>query len=269
MDITEIRKQPHLSASAIGDYLDCSLMYKFGRVDKIVYEVKSDALEFGSAIHKALSDFHQEKMIGNKLPIHDLHQLFENYWKTGAEGKEIQYKEGKNFETLLLEGKELLSTYYQKVPNDNFKVLALEEPFAFRLDNLPVPIIGFIDLIEEDESGTIIIVDFKTSSKAYSIDDVDKSLQLLIYQMAAKANGYRDREILLRFDCLIKTKVPKFEQYYTTRTEMDERRAVKKILKVWEGISKGVFIPNDGHWKCNGCSYRKHCEEWFTRETND
>jgi putative RecB family exonuclease len=120
--------------------------------------------------------------------------------------------------------------------------------------------------LEEDKSGTIIITDWKTSSKAYSADQIDKSLQLTIYQMAIKANGYRDRDVLLRFDCLIKTKTPKFEQYYTTRSEMDERRAAKKILKVWEGISKGVFIPHDGNWKCNGCAYGEYCEEWFSNE---
>jgi putative RecB family exonuclease len=39
-----------------------------------------------------------------------------------------------------------------------------------------------------------------------------------MYQIAAKQNGFADREILLRFDALIKTKTPKFEQYWTTRS---------------------------------------------------
>ena len=55
----------------------------------------------------------------------------------------------------------------------------------------------------------------------------------------------------------VKTQTKKFEQYYTSRSEVDERRLAKKISKVWEGISKGVFIPNDGHWKCKGCAYQK------------
>jgi putative RecB family exonuclease len=62
---------------------------------------------------------------------------------------------------------------------------------------------------------------------------------------------------------LIKTKTPKFEQYYTTRSEVDERRLAKKIIQVWDGISKGVFVPNDGHWKCKGCAYKKACDEWL------
>lgn len=264
MDIMELKQEPHLSASSINEYLDCGLLYKLGRIDKLVPDGIPDALEFGSAIHRTLAEFYQEKMVGNKFTLQQLCQGFETHWKKAAEGRsDIQYRKGKDFESLLREGKDLLCTYYHKLPDDNFKVLAIEEPFIFHLDGLSVPIIGVFDLIEEDESGTIIIVDFKTSSKAYSIDEVDKSLQLTIYQMAVKANGYREREILLRFDCLIKTKIPKFDQYYTTRSEEDERRSTRKILQVWDGIRKGVFIPNDGNWKCNGCSHKRHCNEWF------
>jgi len=101
--------------------------------------------------------------------------------------------------------------------------------------------------------------------RSLSVDEVDKNLQITIYHMAARANGYKDREMLLRFDCLIKTKACKFEQYYTTRSEMDEMRALKKIRHVWEGISKRVFIPNDS-WRCKGCSYKNACDEWFMKE---
>ena len=98
---------------------------------------------------------------------------------------------------------------------------------------------------------------------------MDRNFQLTLYQIATKTNGYSDREILLRFDCLIKTKTPKFEQYYTTRSDLDEQRAARKIAEVWNGIEKGVFIPNDGssNWKCKGCAYKKACDDWFLEVT--
>ena len=263
MDIIKLRGQPHLSSSGISDYLDCGLLFKFIRIDKIKVEGTSDALELGSCIHKTLAEFYQERMIGHKLPIEDLKGIFETYWKRLEGRDDIDYEEGENFETILQKGKDLLDMYYANLPDDDFKVLAIEEPFSFSIPGLPIPMLGYIDLIEEDSSGTLIVSDWKTTSRAYSSDRIDKSLQLTIYQMAAKANGYRDKDILLRFDCLIKTKIPKFEQYYTTRSEEDERRAVKKILKIWEGISKGIFIPNDGNWKCNGCGYKEYCDKWF------
>jgi putative RecB family exonuclease len=81
--------------------------------------------------------------------------------------------------------------------------------------------------------------------------------------LAAKANGHANDDVLLRFDCLVKTKVPKFIQYYTCRTAEDSERARRKILAIWGGIQKKVFIPNDGSWRCKGCGFAQHCKDWF------
>jgi putative RecB family exonuclease len=264
LDLREFRAQPHLSVSSVNDYIDCGLLYKLSRIDKIKPEFKSDAMELGSAIHLVLAEFYNQRKIGNKLLLKAIHESFEASWRELAEDNpDIQYSEGKDFETLLREGKELLTTWYNKLPENEFNVIGVEESFILTLPDLNIPIIGYIDLLEEDESGTLIITDFKTSGRSYSNDETDKNLQLTIYQIAVKANGFRDREILLKFDCLIKTKTPKFEQFYTSRTETEEKRAIKKIQEVWNGIHKEVFIPNDGHWKCKNCSLKKHCDEWF------
>lgn len=266
MDLKDLRKAEHLSASAIGDYIDCSLLYKFGRIDKIQAEFKADALEFGSAIHLCLADFHTAKMRGKYMSVKQLHECFAAHWKKLTDKRDdIKYAEGNNPEILLLQGQELLTAYYNKAPWKDFECIGIEEPFRFDIEGCPLPIIGGIDLIERDESATIIITDFKTSARAYSNDEVNKNFQLTLYEMALKANGYEDSNILLRFDCLIKTKQPKFESFYTTRDITDEIRARRKIIEVARGISKGIFIPNDSpqNWKCKGCSFKKNCDEWF------
>ena len=266
MELRELRKSPHLSISSVNSWIDCGLMYKFGKIDKIPIESKADALEFGTVIHIVLGEYYEEKMVGDRMSLKDVHESFEEHWHRVAEGRtDIKYAKGKDFETLLMEGKDLLTAWYMKLPEDNFKVLAVEEAFSFNLPELPVPIIGAMDLIEEDEAGTLIITDFKTSGKSYSVSEIDQNQQMTTYQLGVKSNGYADREILLRIDCLIKTQKPKFEQYYTIRTEIDEIRLIKKIHQVWEGISKGVFVPNDTSWKCKGCFYKTACDEWFLR----
>lgn len=255
----------HLSASAITGYLDCGLAYKFSKVDKVPPESTPDNLLYGTAIHSVLAQFYEALANEHHLNAKDLQELFTAHWtEVAKEREDIQYRPGKDFETLLLEGKELLATFHNARPAEGSRVLGIEKRFSFNLDGLPVPIIGFHDLVLEDPSGVITIVDHKTSARAYGPNEIDKNFQLTVYQMAAKALGYGDREILLRFDCLIKTMKPKFEQYYTTRSELDEARARRKVLAVWEGISKGVFIPNDDSWKCGGCSYQNSCRQWFT-----
>jgi len=255
----------HLSASSINSYIDCGLNFKFSKIDNRQPESISDSLIFGTVIHKVIELYHHERTLGTKLSVLDVTSYFEKCYTESFEQQQnkIQFKEGKDFSATVLEGKSLLATYVSQFPETGMKVIGLEKSFSFQVEGVPIPIIGVMDMIEEDTGGNIVVVDHKTTSRSYSSDDIDKSLQLTIYGMAAKANGYADREIMLRFDCLVKTKKPKFEQYYTIRTEEDEQRAVKKIQAVYRGITQEVFIPNDTSWKCKGCSFQKYCKEWF------
>jgi putative RecB family exonuclease len=263
MNLHDLRQQPHLSASSIGDYLDCGMLYKFGRVDRLPREYVADALEFGSVIHAVLAEYYQAKMTGDRMLLKDIHDLFKDLWHQTAYGRDdIQYAVGKDFDTLMMNGVDLLSAWYHRLPDDNFKVIGIEEAFSFTLPAVSVPVIGAIDLIEES-GDSVVITDFKTSGRAYSIDEVDSNMQMTVYQLAAKSNGFADREILLRFDCLIKTTKPKFETYYTVRSELDEKRLIKKIQLVWDGIRKGVFIANDTSWKHKNCPYRKVCDQFL------
>ena len=151
MTIEELRQNPHLSATAINDYLNCSMLYRLGRVDKLRPDFTPDALEFGSVIHRVLGYFYNAKKAEDRLPLQDLLKTFDLYWTQTVEGREdIKYKEGDNFATLLLKGKELIKTYYENLPDDNYKVLAIEEPFSFKIDEIDIPLIGAIDLIETD-----------------------------------------------------------------------------------------------------------------------
>jgi len=95
MTLSELRKTEHLSASSIGTYVECSLLYYFSKILKLPMETKSDAMEFGSAIHSILEQYYQEKMIGEKLLLKDIHDLFEKSWKMRVEDKtDIQYNKG-------------------------------------------------------------------------------------------------------------------------------------------------------------------------------
>jgi putative RecB family exonuclease len=267
MELSRLRKAPHLSASGVNEYVECSLLYRFGRIDRLPMEFVAAELEFGTVIHKVLEEFYRTKMIGEKLLLKDLHQQFKTLWKKSTtERQDIQFQEGQNAEVLSMLGVDLLTVGFDKLQEDNFQVIAVEEAFSFALPGISAPIIGAIDLLEQDESGTLIITDFKAIGRAYSIDEVDRNQQLTIYQMAMKRNGHACHEILLKFDCLIKAKKsPKFESYWTTRSETDEIRMERKIRQVWSGISKGVFVPNDTSWKCPRCHYRKACDEWFLK----
>jgi len=262
--IMEFRKEPHLSASAIAEYMECGLAYRFSRIDKLRPEFRPDSMEFGSCIHQTLADFHQDRMTGHIMTVDDLENRFEHHWTLRAGNNEdIHYKPDNSFEKMLEEGKGLIRTYYENFKDQNLTVLAIEEPFRFTIDRLPIPVIGVMDLVEEDEQGSVIITDFKTSAKSYNEDDVSRNFQLTLYHMNCRNNGFRDRNIVMKINCLVRTKTPQFKQYYTARTRIDEFRAAKKIQEVWKGISRGIFIPNDESWKCKDCVYKIACNDWY------
>jgi len=270
MNLSELRKQPHLSVSGIEDYMECGLQFKFSRIDKLKMKYRADALVFGSAIHNVLAEFNQERLIGKILTVPELQDRFEKHWTTNAKGKkDILYKKGKTFESEMQEGKELIRLFGENSEQTGMQehtVIAIEEAFQFYLQGLPVPMIGVMDLVEEDDQGGIYITDYKTASAAYSAEKVKTHFQLTVYQIAAKANGYGDREINLGIDCLIKTKEPKFERYVTARAPVDEAKAIKRIQAVWKGIEKRVFIPNTNSWKCKDCGYLDDCNDWHNRD---
>jgi len=263
MELSELRKKPHLSASSINSYLECGLQYKFSRVDKLKPDFTADALVYGSTIHKAIEYVQTNRLFGDPTSTQEAAAFFEKHWREAAEDNEnIKYKKGSSFSSLLKQGMALMTVYVENFPDTGCSVLALEEPFELKLEGVDIPLIGVMDMVEEDESGTIIITDHKTAARAFSSDEVDKNFQLTVYHMAARKNGYSDRDILMKFDCLIKTRTPRFEQVYTTRSNSAEHRALKKIQSVWDGIQKEIFIPNDNSWRCSTCSYKSHCQQW-------
>ena len=264
MLLKELREKPHLSASSLTTYQDCSLLYKFSRIDKIPPEFKSDSLVFGTCIHSVTAEIYQNRMYGIEFCLKEVHESFKKHWTLLAmDNQEIRFADGKDFQSYLADGLELLSVYYENRPDDKLQIISIEEPFQLFIDGCDIAIIGSTDFVALDEAGNLIIVDTKTSSKSYSKSDVENNFQLTLYQMALKNAGFADRDILLRFDCLVKTKIPKFEQYYTTRSVEDEKRAIRKIKAVHQAIQKEVFIPNDTSWRCKNCAYKSACDEWF------
>ena len=265
MDLEELRKQPHLSASSIGLYLDCSLAYKFRYVEQIPVESVSDALVFGSAIHVVMENFYNSLMIGTRLPTDALVDLWELIWKQKAGDRDdIDWKKGNTFEKSLETGAGLLKAFSQKFEVVDTAIIGVEEAFSFKIKGLDVPVIGVFDLVLQDlASGLVTIVDHKSRAKTLTEKDANESLQATIYAIAARKNGFKGNDLLLRFDCLLKLKEPRFEQVYTTRSELEMYQVARLIKQVWQGIQAGIWLPNLGSWKCSGCGYKTACEDWL------
>jgi putative RecB family exonuclease len=238
----------HLSYSQISLYLECPLLYKLRYIEGEKGEAIPAALVFGSAIHKALAGFYTDVMDGEPFVLSAFLGAFEEAWSDAVEEREIIYKEGEDFDSLLGLGRQMLKVFARSVMPQ--KVIAVEVPFEFRLehpitgDDSSVPLKGVIDLIEEDESGMLWVVDHKTAGRAYSEPQIAGDLQMLIYAAAVKQlDVVEGREVMLRFDVLTKSKKPKFLRYPMYRDGNDIARLFEIVEGVWKAIEAEAFYP--------------------------
>jgi putative RecB family exonuclease len=257
MTIEELRKEPHLSYSQIVTYLNCSLKYKFNYIDHLPPDFIPLSLVFGSAIHASLAQFYQGVLESERPDATQIQEFFTQTWNA-AQSDKINF--GKTTpEAVLDQGKAMLACFCESVKPET--VVAIEQPFKLDIQGTP-PLIGAMDLIEMDEDCETIIVDHKTSASKYSEQDVKKDLQMSLYSLAALNIGFGHNGLRLRFDVLIKTKTPQFQQCRTRREDKDHLRAIKIVQEVWKAISAGIFIANDENGFCSGCQYQSYCADW-------
>ena len=240
----------YLSYSQLALYLECPLKYKLRYLEEGGYgdEQVPAALVFGTAIHQALAHFYRQAMDGEPFSLSGLLEVFAAAWQAEAEKQAILFGEKEDFASLLALGQEMLRVFARMA--HPMKVIAVEVPFEFKLEHprtgkeFHIPIKGVIDLIEEDDNGTLWVVDHKTAGRAYTEQQIAGDLQMLIYGAAVKQlDVVEGREALLRFDVLLKTKKPQFLRYCMRRDDRDRERLFEIVVGIWKAIEAEAFYP--------------------------
>jgi CRISPR/Cas system-associated exonuclease Cas4 (RecB family) len=264
----------HLSHSSVNLYLTCARAWKYRYVERVQTPTAS-ALAFGSAFHEAVGQY----IVGNatleeglRIPVH---AIWLGKWadKMESQHDDIAWEENspedfKDLALRMLVG-ELEVTGggpKRKVRNasvllNDFKPLiengapAVEKYVQFTVPGVPIPIVGYIDLILED--GTP--VDFKTAAKAWYAAKAHAELQPAFYLAALSQNGYFVPDNKFLYVVFTKTKTPKVQIVETKRTPAQLFWLADTIRDVWESVERGAFPPSGvGSWKC--CA--KYCGFW-------
>jgi len=259
MTLDELKDKPHISYSQISCYMGCPLKYRFQYVDGIEPPFVSAALVLGSGIHAALNRHYQAHLEGVRLEPSELMKTFSEHWRLENEQREVIIFSG-NAEMILSQGKGILEVFCLKAEPKS--ILAIEEPFSVKPGDGMPPLIGRIDLIEQDTEGTICVVDHKTASRRYSDSRPDDDLQMSAYALAARWMFPREREVLLRLDVLLKTREPDYLKYYTVRSPEDMKRFMKLAEAVYSAVQNNIFYPNPSY-HCGQCPYGEdYCRSW-------
>jgi hypothetical protein len=271
------------SHSQISMYLRCPRQYYL----RYVCDHKRPpgvAMCLGSGTHSAVEKTHHH-LVDHKVPAptEELLDCFSDSFEKASEDLESAAweKEGTTEGAMKDIGTRLVRIYNEKYAAsvrpqvlivDGQEVRGIEK--KFEVDVAGVPMLGFIDLIDTNDASSTtsdaeralllkngtdvpeamrtVIADFKTRAKTASQADVDGDLQLTLYSFAMKIPA-------VRFDLLLKQKVPKFKRVSALRQEVDHLWMKEVVHGVASAITAGVFPPCDPTaWACS----EKWCGFW-------
>ena len=244
-------RQPinYLSFSQIEAFNNCPLQYRYRFLQKIPV-LPSGAQSFGGSIHKTLKEFGESIKDRKKLTQKDLLAILETNWSS------IGYASKAHEQKMKQQAEKMLVNFYKDF-NPKVKIMALEQPFTLKIaPNLKIA--GKIDRIDEKKDGTLEIIDYKTG-KVMEQKEVDKSLQMTVYALAATDKGIygkKPEKVVLTFYFL-----DAGEKKSTKRTTEQLAQAKKEILNKAQEVAASSFEPTPSKL-CDFCEYKLICEAW-------
>lgn len=247
----------HLSYSSITTYLSCSAAWRFRYLDKVPVQT-SPELVVGTTFHHVV----EENVKGRTEGIYtDMITAWTEEWKRQTETNNISWESAPevyhNDGVRLLSSRDIqegILSIKAAVDGDGAKI---ERKVTLQVPGVPVPVIGYIDVITSDG----IPGDFKTSAKSWTSDKAVGEMQPLFYLAALNQAGITVPDYRFRHYVFVKTKTPQFQKIEHTHNLNQIMFMFKVIKNVWQGIERGVFIENPTGWKCSPgyCEYFSLC----------
>jgi putative RecB family exonuclease len=238
----------HLSFSRVQRYEQCPKSFKLHYVEPAPSEPGVE-LKFGKAIHWVLEQLVAEHVAGGvagPLPVDRAIELWQRAWTT----------EGLVGVGIFQEGMEILKTFVRgEGAVDPAGVLGVEKAFEITIGRFRV--VGSMDRVDQIDHETIRVRDYKTNRLIFSRDEVDESLQLSLYMIAAEELWPWAKKIELQFDML------RHElKQRTSRTSDDLDAARRYIGAVGDRTETDTEFKARLNSNCNYCDHRTQCDEY-------
>ena len=246
------------SYSALDTFKQCPMKYKFQQIDKIKAPKSKEAV-FGNKIHKALQYFHSTQPISPTLD--ELLNYLKDIWPEKEENIFLDDQEDMIY---FSEAIKILKNYYNhylKIKH-KFTVIDIETRFEVLLEKPPEKCLlrGIIDRIDKTADG-IEVIDYKTTKRLPSQQDIDNSLQLSLYCLGLINRWPKFAEqglenIKLTFYYL------KHQETISTKRTKEQLNDIQE--QIWERlaeIEKSDFKPIPSTL-CGWCGYKNLCPMW-------
>jgi RecB family exonuclease len=238
-------RNAHLSYSRLSRFEQCPLSYKLHYLDKQQAE-PGIPLRFGKVIHAVLENLIREVIIDERTgPLSEDRavELYREAWNTdGLAGINV-------FE----EGLHILRDFVREEGVvDHRDVLAVEKEFQLRVG--PFTVLGFIDRVNWVDDDTIEVVDYKTNRQLFTREDVDSSLQMSLYEVAARRLWPWVKNVKLTFRMLRHG-----IRQETTRTPQQLSDALAYVETVGTQTEAAKEFPARLNANCVYCDHKLHC----------
>lgn len=238
-------KNQHLSYSRLSRFETCPLSYRLHYIDKKQAE-PGLPLRFGKTIHAVLERLIKEVVDDERtgtLSEERAIELYREAW--GAEqltGMDV-----------FAEGLAILRRFIaEQGVVDHRDVLAIEK--EFRLPVGPFEVLGFIDRVDWIDDETVEVIDYKTNHQLFTRDEVDTSLQMSLYEVAARRLWPWAKKVKLTF-WMLRHGV----RQVTTRTEEQLADALAYVETLGRQTETATEYPARLNTNCSYCDHRKQC----------
>ena len=238
----------HLSFSRVQRYEQCPKSFKLHYVELAPSEPGVE-LKFGKAAHWVLEQLVAEHValgLAGPLSTERAMELWQHAWTN----------EGLTGVGLFQEGIEILKAFVRSEGVvDPLDVLGVEKQFEIIVGRFRV--VGGIDRVDRIDAETIRIRDYKTNRVIFGRDEVEESLQLSLYAMAAAALWPWAKKIELQFDM-----VRHGLKLRTSRTPEQLDAARRYIEAIGDRTERDTEFNARLNSNCNYCDHRSQCDAY-------
>ena len=238
-------KNTHLSYSRLSRFEQCPLAFRLNYIDKLQAE-PGIPLRFGKLIHAVLEVLVREHMEAERTAPLTEERALELYQQAWA-AEEMAGIE------LFQEGVEMLQAFVRDQGElDHKDVLAIEKEFRLKVGRFTV--LGFIDRVDWVDDSTVEVCDYKTNRMLFTRDEVDSSLQMSLYHLAARQIWPWAKNVRLTFHMLRHGIRMRSE-----RTPEQLQAALAYVETMGEATESASEFPARLNTNCVWCDFKQHC----------
>ncbi len=264
--IEDLLSKFSMNVTALNNYLECPLKFYYNNLIRVP-SGKSEAMEFGSAIHYALEQLFRKMQDNDEdgfPPVKNLLSSFHYYMKRNR-----QHFTKAAFDRRSEYGETILTDYYNKYVNTWNKVVSVER----RFNNIVVegiPLKGAMDKLEF-EGSLVNVVDYKTGNvdSRYTKDKLKSPSekepiggnywrQAVFYKILLDHYHQKDWQVMsTEFDFVEPNKEGEFIKARIDIKPQDIAIVLQQIHESWEKIQNHEFYIGCGEEDCYWCNFAK------------